>query len=574
MNHADFHDILEQVAATLPKSAAEIDHAFARAGERLGRGMDIFESLNAAMIGLSTELSAGGMQKSTQALADLAHELRALSDSLPAETAMLQSLSKHNMDASSFLIRLLENMRMMTVLARAARIEAAAVRAAPEGFADFTSEILQFTRNAQDSITSCARHQTELAALLRSAMKAQSDFERQYRAQLASLSRELTEIFAAIQEKRGRSGGLADEAAAHSRKLAQSVGAAITSLQGGDAARQRLEHVGYAIATAERMRAEIADENDDDWPVLDLLCRLQAAQLDAAAEDLGRDLADIADALRRLGDDTTQLTDLGRNLFGAQTKNGASFLDALRAKLSEALTLIRKCESAHALVERVTSALDLMLEQFQETVSDLNTIIFEIIRIGINAGLKASRLGAEGRGLVVIAQELKDVAKRVSDDARALTPIVALIQATAGVGRKDMRSAGRIEGAEHSLRSAMDQLDESDLRLTEALSRLVNDGVAFADMLHKAERGISSLAETSLLISESAEALRAFAIATGAATGAEPDAHACRAVDALMRGVYTMATERKIHASLVGEVARFGLDQDEQGAGPAPMLVA
>jgi hypothetical protein len=68
----------------------------------------------------------------------------------------------------------------------------------------------------------------------------------------------------------------------------------------------------------------------------------------------------------------------------------------------------------------------------------LNDIIFDIVLIGINAGLKANRLGPEGRGLVVIAQELKDIAKLISDDAGQLMPIIALIQTAAeGLDRKD-----------------------------------------------------------------------------------------------------------------------------------------
>ncbi len=143
-------DALRHVIALLQRSAAEIDRSFARAGDRLGRGMEIFESLNACMEGLSNELAAGDMQDATQALSDLANELRSLNNAIPAEAATLQTILTHNTEAASYMSRLLENMRMMTILARAARIEAAAVSSTPEGFADFTREILAFTRTAQE----------------------------------------------------------------------------------------------------------------------------------------------------------------------------------------------------------------------------------------------------------------------------------------------------------------------------------------------------------------------------------------------------------------------------------------
>ena len=189
---------IDQVIGVLRQSAAAIDGAFARAGGSLGRGMEIFESLNVSMQCLSSELSTGDMNEAAQALSDLAGELRLLSDALPAEAAMLQRIATYNTEVSSYLGRLLESMRMMTVLARAARIEAAAVHSAPEGFADFTSEILIFTKNAQDSIVVCSRHQAEFFALLHSGITTQCEFESRYHSRLSSLSKELTEIFGSI----------------------------------------------------------------------------------------------------------------------------------------------------------------------------------------------------------------------------------------------------------------------------------------------------------------------------------------------------------------------------------------
>jgi hypothetical protein len=84
---------IDQVIGVLQQSAAEIDSAFARAGGSLGRGMEIFESLNVSMQGLSSELSTGDMNEAAQALSDLAGELRLLSDALPAEAAMLQRIA-------------------------------------------------------------------------------------------------------------------------------------------------------------------------------------------------------------------------------------------------------------------------------------------------------------------------------------------------------------------------------------------------------------------------------------------------------------------------------------------------
>jgi len=552
-------DALDHVLDVLQQSAAEIDGTFARAGDSLGRGMEIFESLNASMQGLSAELAAGDMHEAAQALSDFAGELRLLSDALPAEAAMLQRISTHNTEASSYMDRLLENMRMMTVLARAARIEAAAINSAPEGFADFTSEILTFTRNAQDSIVACARQQANFFALLHSGLAAQCDFESRYRSRLISLSKELTEIFSSIQEKRENSARHTEQASAHSLKLTQAVGSAIFSLQGGDSARQRREHVSDAM----RILATMTVDGDDTALAADLLCRLQAAQLEDTTDGLGRDLANIAVSLDQLSQDTERLVEFGRGLYGGTEDGGASFLDALQANLSDALILIRKCETARAPVDRVTFALGDMLEQFGTTVRALNDIIFDIVLIGINAGLKANRLGPEGRGLVVIAQELKDIAKLISDDAGQLMPIIALIQTAAeGLDRKDTQGARQIGTIDKTLRATLGQLRDSNSRLGGVLSRLIGDSVAFGEILCKAQDDISKTGETNEMVRGAAEMLHKLTMAHRQPTRADQAAHARAVVDDLVRATYTMEAERKIHDFVLGSVSPVNVRMD------------
>ena len=50
----------------------------------------------------------------------------------------------------------------------------------------------------------------------------------------------------------------------------------------------------------------------------------------------------------------------------------------------------------------------------------------DLIVVGINAGLKATRLGAEGRSLMVIADELKRLAGLITDAAAQKDPNSAI----------------------------------------------------------------------------------------------------------------------------------------------------
>jgi hypothetical protein len=565
MTFPDPSAVFGQVLALLPESAAAIDGAFARAGEGLGRGLEIFASLDASMKSLSNQLAAGDMPKALQALSDLSEQLRSLTDALTGESATLQRVAKQNEMASSLLDGLLENMRMMTVLARAARIEVAALNSATENFADFTREILTFTKNARDSIAACARHQGNFSALLRSASKAQGDFEHRYRSQLDSLSGELAAIVGSIHERCGRSAGLAEQAAARSRELGEAVGRAIMALQGGDSARQRLEHVRDATEVADQILATVAD--GDEALVVDLLSRLQAAQLDDATNDLGGDLTNNAESLDLLSNDTQRLLDFGADIYGGTEDNSSSFLDALETNLSNALSLIHMCEGARAPVDRVTFALGDMLAQLETTVQSLHAIIFDIVLIGINAGLKASRLGPDGRGLVVIAQELNAIAKLISDDAEKLMPVIVLVRNEAlGLDRKEIQGVGRIGAIDDTLRSAVVRLRNSNSRLGSAFARLIADGGKVGNILRTVQADISKTAETNDRVRDAAEALRRVCVAQGRTPAPEQMEYVRDTVDDLAGATYTMDVERKIHELIVGCASAKSKDEQKNVA--------
>ncbi len=375
------------------------------------------------------------------------------------------------------------------------------------------------------------------------------------------MSEQLTGIFSSIQERRGRGARLTEQAAGHSRMLAQAVGGVIMSLQGGDSARQRLEHVHDAAQILDHILATPVE--DEDALVVDLLRRVLAGLLDDATNELGRDLANIVESLNRLSKDTERLVELGRGLYGGADDSGSSFLDVLQTKLSAALVLIQKCDGARGSVDRVTFALGDMLKQFETTVRSLNDIIFDILLIGVNAGLKANRLGPDGRGLVVIAQELKDIAKLISDDAEKLMPVIVLIQETAGgLDRKQLHGVNRIGAIDQTLRAAVDRLRDGNLRLGGVLARLVEDGVNFGDILCNAQDDISVSDTTNENVCVAADALREAAVARRQPASEEEAGRARNAVNEFVRASYTMEAERRIHDFIVGNVNQVDMEHD------------
>lgn len=562
---------LPRLTASLAESAREIDQTFAGVGDRLGRGLTIFDTLNQSLTALSAELAGSDMEAARSALLGLANDLRQLSGDLPRETRTLQDIAHHSSDAAQLLGRLIEHMRLIAILARSARIEAVTVESTQHDFGGFTNEIVALTERAKRTVEICARDHDHLADLLDSALLRQRGFEAQYGGALAALADKLEQTLDHLAERRRRSSALTKDAATHSRRISASVGGAIIALQAGDGIRQRLEHSLAAL----RLIAELAvqDTGADHGSDADraatgtILRHLQAAQLRETSRALKADVAPIDATLQVLSGDTASLLTLGRSLFGGDDASSASFLEELEAELAEAADLIRKCDAARSVVDQVTATLGGLLDQFEQTVSALANTVRDIVLIGMNAGLRAARLGSSGRGLVVIAQELKGAANAIALDAGKLTPAFgAMQQASAGLKQRDGSGSAELATLARTMRQSLDQMRESGQRLGATLDRLAHDGAEFGAIVDEARLMFSNAAATGDVIAGAAGMLGQAAPARVALAQAD---------SAVVAGIlqqkiwpsYTMAAEREIHNATLREC---GIAAETMRAAPPP----
>lgn len=534
---------VERILRTVRSSAESIETAFASAGERLGRGLDVFDQINQTLSALAKELTGNDIGQATAALKEIAHELLALSASLPAESAVLRAISDRNRKVASQLDRLVEGMRTIAFLARSARIEAMSKKYIEEiDLASFSAEIMALTKSAQDFVEACARDHGRLTLLLADALARQLDFDWRYCHELELVANELNTIFTQIQERRAHSAELADTAAEHSRKLSVAVGGAIISLQSGDSSRQRLEHVCTSLSYSQR----------GSFPQAGAILRLmQAWQLEDVVAAFGQDTTQVVNSFEALRADTLHLVDLVRSIYGGD-QNSASFLGKFELKLTQAASLIQACEVARLAVDRVTETLGESLINLDRAIERLNGVVKDIAIVGVNAGLRAARLGAEGRSLVVIANELKIGANQVGADAQQLMPLFRQVQAvTADLTRENGNGAERIVGIDRTMRGAIGNMRSGNEALSAALKRLLKDGESFGKLLDKARREFAAATALTDGLMSAAASLRSESDAACSGDGLADEVRAL--LDAEIRPIYTMASERSIHDAILDE---------------------
>ena len=548
-------------ATSVESVVSQIEDTFAQVGNHLGRGHAIFQDLNGGLALLSDELSGAKIEGASAALQDIAAKLTGVAEVLPSESALLGAIGASAGEASRVLKPLVKQIQMVMIIARSARIEAAALDTSQESFLDFTLEAFELAKAVQLSIDACTEDQQRLVNAINVALNRQREFEARYRAQLLSVSGELTSAHSGMQGRQAESVRLAKLTSASTKRMADAVGTAIVSLQAGDSTRQRLEHVcrGLRIAAgAEPSIVPAIINAQTDTQAARLVCQLQAMQLKNSAASFGGDINDIDRSLKALISDAAEIVGHGRSLYGGQDGDMTSFLFTVKQALAQASALIGTCESSRQSVDDALSIVEETLGKFRLAITGLAETIVDIILIGMNAGLKAAQLGVKGRAFVVIANELKATADNISAGAELLKPILDNIEGSAG----DLKRL-RVEGdpsmmtdLEPSILHAIQGIESGNGQLSQLMTRLVQEGSQFEELMVGAQTCLSVLSKKSATLPEVARLLEAV---DGSSIRLSPDdASTIEHIFDDLYAQYTMVSERDVHQQFA---QRVGLPQ-------------
>jgi SepF-like predicted cell division protein (DUF552 family) len=559
MTIADLPELATQAIRTIENVGDQVEHVFAEVGGHLGTAHNIFAELNSGLNSLSGELSGSKIEGASVAFQDIATRLRGLAEALPAETALLGSIGASVTQTSTLLKHLIKHIHLITVIARSSRIEAASLEGNRDDFLSFTKEASDLATAVQSSIVTCSKEQEQLAGAIAVALNGQLAFEKQYRDQLLSVSAELISAFSEIKQLQTQGADLAQLAKASTTQIGEAVGSAIVSLQAGDSTRQRLEHICSGLRKVAGADGGVAPS------MAPLVCLLQAAQLKDTVSEFETDIGKIDRSLTLLSSDSIKIVAHGNSLYGGKNDDMTSFLAIMKQRLAQASALISACGHAKVSVDASIAALENMLGKFRAAISALDETVVDITLIGMNAGLKASHLGVKGRAFVVIANELKLTADRISGAAKMLEPVLGEIGQAAD-RLKSLRAEEeslKVADLEDSITMAVTEIEAGNGRLAQLMSHLTRESAQFETLMTGARTVISELGgkfaalpDTASLLEESKHSL------TTRSAGEVRDGG--KLFDELYRK-YTMQTEREVH---LGHSDRFGIARPPSTIGP------
>ena len=557
--------VLRQTADAISRTFAPCERSCLDVGARLGDAIPVLSDLSGLFQELSQSLEGEQLRAAGFDLQTVSDQIEATAKDLSGESEALADLVALNQAIAERIANLSESGRTISMLVFNVKIEAASLSGLGEDMRGFVEGLHQLAERAQQALNQYRLTHGKLYDLLHVSSEAQKRFQDSHQSRLLSIAGEIAGSVAAVGDRRRETAGALSEIGARSQRVGAQIGQCVMALQVGDSTCQRIEHVRRALhLAAQGLESEAAD---DAWApfsaTLDRetrnaavagICRLQSRQLGAAFDDFASEMDTIAEALQGLLAESDEVATRDRALFGSGGGGGDSFLETLEHRLESARAIMKECRQARGIVDSAAATVSATMADLDQRTANLSEIIIDVTMIGTNALLKSSRLGDRGKGLSVIAQELRSYAAKIVEGVEELP--AALREVAAFVERFAER--GRARGADH-----LNALDE---RMLSAIEPFKASGRAMTDALMRLER---ETATVGALLGDAAGRLAADRDAIGASlrnaiadvealAGEIADADERPAgyddiLDGLLRSAYTMASERQIHEAFLGE---------------------
>ena len=552
---AGLDEDLLRLIGELTDSAYPSAEEFILIGSSLVQALGWIDRLGLHFSDLSAQLQSDQASRLASSLSQAVGRSVALTNGTRDIGALLHRLEEAFAASARPLAGLRAIFGEITVLAINARIEATQIKSGDTDFTVFTSEIGRSAQLGKDAVVAAEERLSGLSGSIGCARKALAAFTQTsaFR-EIDAVRRRLETALDQLLSRRRRGGDALVRMAERSRIIAEKAGLCVTELQIDDINRQRLDHVRDAldllrgvVSGAPGAAPDWVRESDESRrrALVVAVCRLQARHLGRAAEAFAREVGSLQSHLRELAAEAEaalaaalEVFGSGDDLFIRTLQEDADQVSGLLGIYVEAEDVIR----SH--VVKVSAG-------FGDMVADMKTIRaidVEMRIMGLNASLKCGRLGAAGRGLGVVAQELRAASRRTEETSVAVAAIIA--GATETSGALTLRTDEGRSGAAALITAVADTTQALEVMGT-AMDR------SLADLRHAGSEVAGLLAVASQCLTGEEDAI---ASANRIATGLTALADRLRADPALVEavgddvarllgGTYTMASERHVHGS-------------------------
>lgn len=570
------------IGAELQTLAAGLDTHFVSAGTTLARTYDIVEHLIASL-----EAISGAMNRQAAAAAVETMQLTAdrLTD-LPMEQSKRQQGLTIISAASADLLQNLKQIRRTLSFLHICGLNIKVTAAGAAGFADFADHMFVKLQQAERQVDEFEDEISQLERSIREMVEADRLLINECVTVIPRVPLKLAQDALSLQKLQDDSAALAQHTAVLARDVRGKVGVALGALQVGDMTRQRLEHITQAIdllnLSAERPSADEAAEEQEEVDgesggdagavesllAVDPVIALLARQARDTVDQFLRETDLLYANLRGLVPDAARLAEMQQ---GGSSSDIPKVLQQLENDVSDITQVTHQLCAAEANSSQLGHTTSQAAQSLRNRLKAVNRIQRDVEQMAWNTALQCRGLGADGRGIAVISEEIQSFSRHLADIWERVAHNFAKVEASAGtVGQK--RGDDAETDTSDMLRESLATIRAGSDRMAESLQMVDQDAAQIATILGALAQDIAADAVMGAVMIEAVDALATLAEASPElpllAERREEQQQEWGQLFAQIYALYTMASERDIHRAFLAEHG------DEEQADPAPNAAA
>lgn len=498
----------------------------------------------AGLEGLTAEISGEPGRHSAEVLHRALDHCRAMERRTSERSRNLATLSEGALAVRNTFAGFRDAMATVRVLLMLTRIETARLGGAGADFGFLTDDVKSLAATMEARLERVTAAASELDRRIREGTLRLTDLESLLR-ELSSVVTEAMASQAAFADQQVAMVALSGRLVAGSGSVREAVKDAVRAIQFHDITRQQVEHV---IEVLRHAGSTEPGRGFRPGPEARIVLTLQSSQLNDAERKFVQSVDNVGHELERIATAVAAMAGEGARLEEVSGGGEETFFRKLEHCLAAVLATTRGYEQAERQTVQGAAQLDSTLEAIRAAAAEIRLIDIQMLRVALNASIRAAEIGGYGETLGVLAGALQDLAaasERWSDVmAGALEGMEDAVLGLAARG--DIEPAANICG----------QLEETlkGLRASSSASAAqIRAATRQSEALCTDIRAVRGEFRVGAVFAEASgrarELLSALTVEHGGAGAEEPPPDAM----AEFAARYTMEAERAIHAEVFGK---------------------
>ncbi|MCO5732920.1 cytochrome P450 [Rhizobium sp. SSA_523] len=538
-------------SAVMEEARSQIEQRFLDGGAVLLSVLDILNKMIASVDDLTGSLDETTARTTLEELGATASALQALMKAEASRQTRFREIATAQGLVRPHVASMQETLRYLRTFAVTAKITGAGIA----DFSGFAEEILQRIQEGSDQVSRFSTQLTELGSGIGPVIVKGEETISRYSQSVPHIVRGLTTGMDQLSLQRETLCQRADQVKAIAMGVQTKLAAVLSSMQVGDITRQRIEHCQASFDLLDdylQSGDAAALTGEQRQRLTHIISNLVSAQLDQSRADFDRDTRKIVQTIASFRSDLQDITAVQSSMLCLDGDENDHPMRRLEAGVSDARHAVVDIEKVAGEADSMTKQTISAVKTLLQSISLVQLVRSDIHYMALNTNLRCGKIGEEGKAINVVTAELRSFAGQLDEVAEKTLLELKGLETAAQMLIGDPGEDVEVAGLDARLDAALERIRTVCQRMDSDLLRMSGDGQRGVEQMDIALSRLNFQAELGDLLSRCADEIRLMPNQSCSTEGLEA---AIEVLGGRINRLYTMASERELHAAVLGTAA-------------------